>query len=329
MICRFSTPVLLALTVCCIPEGRAQDKPTAVGKAAERKPPAGIRYFPDLVYRKPGKDILMLDLACPRVGKGPLPGVILLHGAGPTDRGRKDLEKMAWLLAEKGYVVAAVNYRNQKNVAFPGPLEDAACAVRWLRVNARNYGIDPDRIAVVGYSAGGCLASLLALTGPKDGLDGGKEHPGVSSRVQAVVSYSAPCDLARLHTDCAECSKRKGSSLPDVIASTFIRKALEDWMGGPPAKFPDGYAKVSPITYARRGAPPALLIHGCADHIVPADHSRRLAERLEAVGGTVGLLLVGKAGHDLFERDDPSARLAAAAVLAFLDEHLRRGRPGK
>jgi dipeptidyl aminopeptidase/acylaminoacyl peptidase len=126
-----------------------------------------------------------------------------------------------------------------------------------------------------------------------------------------------------------ECSRRAGAMFEERVGSAFIRKALEEWLGGPPAQFPDRYAQASPITYVRKGAPPMLLLHGGADHIVPVSHSRRLAERLEAVGSEVCLMVFAHARHDLDERDHPSARLAAAASLTFLGEHLRSRRPGK
>jgi acetyl esterase/lipase len=99
-------------------------------------------------------------------------------------------------IVANGFAVASVNYRLIPSVRFPAPVHDVKAAVRWLRANAAEYGLDPDRIAIGGVSAGGHLASLTALTAGDAQLEGNVgDHPGVSRAVSAVVAYCPSSDF--------------------------------------------------------------------------------------------------------------------------------------
>jgi acetyl esterase/lipase len=260
----------------------------------------------------------MLDLAYPQTGQGPYPAIVVIHGTGLLTAGRKGQVPLVLDLARAGYAAAAVSYRYSPAEPFPAAVEDLQQAVRWLRGNAPRYRIDRERFAAVGFSGGGCLACLLGMAPPA------KDAPG--ARVQAVVSYFGPTDLARLHAT-ALLALRSGS-LSDRLHGLYLRSTLEKWLGGAPAKVPGRYAEASPITHARKDAAPVLLIHGTADAVVPAEQSHLLARKLHQVGGRARLLLLEHAPHDFEELDDANARRAAAAVRVFLAENLK-GQDGR
>jgi acetyl esterase/lipase len=305
---------LLAAGLGLIPDrARAQGEPAP---KRHRGPvvPADVSYLPNLTYGMVSGKELHLDLACPRTGAGPFPAVVLIHGTGPLNRGRKGTLPLAFDLAAQGYVIASVSYRHTPEDGFPAALADLKSAIRWLRAHAGEYHINQEHIAALGFSGGGGLACLLALTG-LDGAD-------LSSRLQAVVSYFPPTDLVQLHASAL--ASLKSPSLGQKLRGLYVQTALEKWLGGGPVQVPRQYASASPISYVRKGAPPILLIHGTADIVVPVEQSRMLAQKLREVGGQVSLLMLEQAPHDFDQLNTTDAHVAAAAVRAFLDEYLRR-----
>jgi acetyl esterase/lipase len=269
---------------------------------------------PDVVYHETGRTQLRLDVSYPGQGTGPFPAVVLLHGCGPANKGRKGCVPLARELARNGYVGVAVDYRCKAELAYSTPLQDVNNSISWLRAHADQYKIDKDRIGVVGFSGGGTLACLLGMKGK--GLQ--KE----SDRVRAVVSFYGATDLSRLHAGCLEKSKAQGSGLQ----SWLIMQTLEKWLGGPPSKVPEHYALVSPMSQSEKDSAPMLLIHGANDSIVPVEQSRLFAQRLQKSGRPVNLLIIEDAGHDFEEKNRTDGHLAFAAVLAFLDEHFQGAR---
>jgi dipeptidyl aminopeptidase/acylaminoacyl peptidase len=274
----------------------AADKPlpkTPTKKPARLAVPAGVVFHPDHVYCTVGKVGMQLDLACPQ-GKGPFPAVVVLHGTGPLNKGRKGLTALTLELAQKGYAALAVQYRFE---AYPGSLEDVNAALKWLRAQARKFNIDTDRVGVLGFSGGGTLGCMLAMKKPV--------------HIRAVVSYSAPSDLALLH-------KKAGGPLGFII-----RRRLENMLGGSPAKVAKKYAEASPVSHVHKGAAPCLLLHGSADAVVPLEQSQVLARKLHKAGADVTLLTFEHAPHDFDEQRNTNARLAAVAAEVFLIDHLK------
>jgi hypothetical protein len=138
--------------------------------------PKGVEFCPNLTYCKLKDRELKLDLAYPTTGKGPFPAVVLIHGSGRFSKGRKFNLPQVFELAQKGYVAVTVSYRHLPEEPFPGAIHDAKCSIRWLRAHAADYKIDPERIGVIGFSAGGSLALLLALAPRQEGT-GGERRP--------------------------------------------------------------------------------------------------------------------------------------------------------
>jgi acetyl esterase/lipase len=301
----------------------AQESPkTQNAKKDDSMSSVGVIYRPDLTYRIVDSKALMLDVVCPPSGEGPFPAVMLVHGAGPVNQGRKGTLPLARELARRGYVAIAVTYRYAPEEAFPAPIQDVSCAIRWLRAHADEYKVDKDRIGVVGFSCGGTLACLLGMKGCQDDRASEDKVGEPSGCLRAIVSFYGPTDFARLHEFCQRKIKAKEGSTGEKMQSGFIMQALEKWLGGPPSKVPEQYALASPLLQVRKDSPPVLLIHGGDDNVVPVEQSRLLAEKLQESGRPVNLLIIGGVGHAFDAKNGTNQHLASAAVLAFLEEYL-------
>jgi acetyl esterase/lipase len=208
--------------------------------------PVPYYRIPDIAYCTGSGHPLLMDIFMPvhPVSK-PTPGVLWLHGGG-WERGAKNGNSGALLLAAGGFVTASIDYRLSGEAPFPAALEDCNCAIRYLRANAARYSLDPDRLGVAGASAGGNLALLVGLTADNSAFEGKGGWPTTSSRVSAVSSYYGPADFVT------------GQS---AFPSTTGQKAVAKYVGATFAENPEAYRRASPITYVHPGAPPILLIH--------------------------------------------------------------------
>jgi acetyl esterase/lipase len=222
--------------------------------------PESVSVTPDVEYGKGGGESLKLDLYQPKRLEGKAPGLILIHGGAWKGGRRTDYRYYCVRLAERGYVVATISYRLVKTATFPAAVQDAKCAVRWLRANAEKYHVDPNRIGVMGGSAGGHLAMMVGYSPDVPELEGDGGNQGVSSRVQAVVNFYGPTDLT----------------------TPFARNngVVSDFIGKPYAEAADQYRLASPLTHLTAGDPPTLILHGTIDNVVPIDQADALDKRL-------------------------------------------------
>lgn len=167
-------------------------------------------------------------------------------------------------LAHAGYIVVGVEYRDSNKVQFPGQLEDAKAAVRYLRANADRFQADPDRFVAMGESAGGHLASMLGVTNGHEEFDRGA-HLDVSSAVQAVVPFYGVVDPL---------SAKQGSATNDF---DFVYRNL---LGAEPEAAPELDRVANPLTYIDQNTVPFLIFHGSEDKVVPVQDSERLYDEL-------------------------------------------------
>ena len=232
----------------------------------------------------------------------PLPGIIVIHGGGFNDgdkaRGRE--LNISENLTLKGYVCMSINYklrRMQGQVTWPQSLYDAKAAVRYLRKEAAGLGVDPEKIGVIGCSAGCNLAMMLATTGLVDGFDAvpGEPYQDVSARVACAIGFYGAVDLMNYHD------------------MKMFAKTREE--------APELYKKGSPITYLDAKDPPMLLVHGTADTTVPLSQSETYLRIAKEKGAPCVLEVIPDAPHtfDL----QPKQRDLRPLVAAFFDQHLK------
>lgn len=255
-------------------------------------------------YAQAGGETLLLDMARPKVGSGPWPAVVCIHGGGWVAGNRASMQPFIRYLAAYGFVAVSPSYRLAPKHPFPAAVADVRQCVRWLRLHAAEYGIDPARIGAVGLSAGGHLVCMLGVTADDDRF-GPDDEPlgGQSCRVQAVVNYFGPGDLAA-----------------SDWSAKAVRQYLIPFLGGTSAERPDEYRKASPITYVSRDDAPVLTFHGDQDVLVPPTQARTLHARLDAAGVKNRLVMLGGQGHGWGE---PHATQTMRQMVAFFREQLR------
>jgi acetyl esterase/lipase len=237
--------------------------------------PPKLTIDQDIAYSKVGSRELKLDIARPAEGDGPFPAVLVIHGGAWRHGNKADARPILPQFVEHGFVAISPEYRFCPQNAFPAQIHDVKAAVRWLKVNAKKYRIDPDRIGAMGFSAGGHLAMMLGLTSPNDGLEGDVSAGAPDSRVKAVVNYFGPTDLA-------------AKDIPDIC-----KPWVKDFLGGSPQDRPDAAAKASPLTFVSKDDAPVLTFQGTKDSLVPYTQAIKLADAMSLAGvpGRVELIL--------------------------------------
>lgn len=233
----------------------------------------------DLVYGIASGVELKMDLAKPSLCAGQsVPAVLFVHGGGWTGGDKSGFleSNAAKMMFQLGFAVGSINYRLAPEFSFPAQINDCKLAVRFLRANAGALDLNPDRIAVMGGSAGGHLVLLMGLAGPEAGLEGpGLE--GYSSSVSSVVNYFGPTDL----------------TLPGLSFHPLILSLL----GCSPADCPDKARAASPVAHVTAGDPPVLTIHGEKDSIVPYNQAVEISIELKKAANACALIKVKNAEH--------------------------------
>jgi acetyl esterase/lipase len=251
----------------------------------------------------------VLDVYMPPPAGAPRPAVLLIHGGGWTEGiHRTTMAHHALRLAEAGYVTINIDYRLTPNGGqFPHAVQDCLCALSYVRGHAVELGLDPTRIAGLGYSAGGHLISMLG-TAADDPIVAPDCAAGPTGPLAAVVAGAGPQDMA---------------AMPQAgVVISFVGATL--------AERPELYAQASPITHVGPGAPPFLFVHGDNDWFVDIDKQTRPMKRaLDDAGTETRLIEIPGGGHiwnrgangadwevPLTSIDTPEAQ---AALIDFLD----------
>jgi acetyl esterase/lipase len=267
--------------------------------------PHDVELRRDVQFGEADGRTLLMDIALPRDGaKSGRPALVYFHGGAWRSGSKANGVPAICFYARHGFVAASAGYRLSGTAQFPAQIEDCKCAVRFLRANAAEFGIDPARIGAMGSSAGGHLAALLALTAGRDvyAARGGWEN--FPDHVAAVCDLYGVSDFLRMPP----------KQFPDELSSTARL------FGGTLEELRDKYAEASPVNHAHADAPPFLLVHGDADDLVPPEQSAILFEALKIAGADATLHLVKGAGHGSLNVVNAEVR---ALILAFFERHLK------
>ncbi len=298
----------LLLTFCMHPfispgQNRAQE-PEAIRSIF----PEGTVRYGNIPYAGDTLQKHLLDIYLPPDAKGDLPLVVWIHGG-------------AWMLNDKysdmgymkntvrgfidsGYALASINYRYSTEAPFPAQIRDCNQALEFLYQNAGKYRLDRSKIAVIGFSAGGHLASLLALSNNdrvKDFYPDGKK---ISFRIRLALDFYGPSDFLAI----AAAGQPAGPNPVSLL------------LGASPLDRPDLAKAASPVTYVDKGDPPFLIVQGEKDESVPYTQSVLLSSWLRLAGVKNELVIVPGAPHfgPMFDADYIRAKL-----FAMLREYLR------
>jgi acetyl esterase/lipase len=262
--------------------------------------PAGVRFEPDVEFLEPGRkeraDVYLPE-GLPTSQRAP--AVVIIHGGGWSGGDKRASREIniGTNLALNGYVGMSINYALSTGgkTTWPQNLFDCKTAVRWLRKNADRLRVNPDRIGVIGGSAGGHLAAMLAVTGPADRLDPPGPYGEFSCRVQCAVDLYGPADL--------------------------LARGDAKMLGKTRAEAPELYRAASPTTYADESDPPILILHGTADKTVALEQSERFAAALKRAGAPHELVVIEGAPHTFHLQ--PKQRDLRPLVLGFFNTHLK------
>lgn len=272
--------------------------------------------YADLAYATIS-DAQKLDLYIPTTGSGPFPLVIMVHGGGFMMGDKSDgagLTGVDQLLAA-GYAVASINYRLSSEAIYPAQIYDAKAAVRFLRANAEEYQLNPDKFGAWGASAGGSLVSLLGTTCGVAELEGAElGNADQSSCVQAVIDWFGPIDFLKMDEQFAGTSCPQSHDAANSPESMLVGAAIQT--------VPDLVATTNPMNYITADDAPFFIENGTADCNIPPAQNKNLADALSAVIGAnnVTYISLEGAGHggSQFETTDN-----LNLVIGFLDKYLK------
>ncbi len=289
--------LLAALTFCT--SAFAQTAPPSA------EPPDTLKAELDITYGKTPEQELKLDVYRPKTGGDSLPACVLVHGGGWVKGDKEKFRPLAIALAERGYVVANIEYRLGPVAKYPAAVQDCSLAVRFVRANAKRFGLDPQRIGAWGGSAGGHLVGLLAAAPAEKKFIGG-DHAGVSAKVQATVVMAGPMDLSST-TMIENFRKQKEQSMGF------------QWIGKLYADAPDLYREASPMTYLSKDTGPILFLTGSLDN--PARDTPPM-EALKALGVQTQQVILKDGKHGCWMQP-PWQGQCVEAVDAFFKRHMR------
>jgi acetyl esterase/lipase len=286
----------------------------------------GLQTLLDIPCGSANGRVLSLDVLRPARDSGAaLPVVLWLHGGGWYSGSKRNVidKHVLDFLVRSGFVLASAEYRLSDEAPFPAQIHDVKAAIRWLRAQPEVLGIDPERVALAGFSAGGHLAALAATTVGVPELEGESGSPGYSTRVQAAIAMAAPTDF----------TQNPAASDPSLNPNSVGGVTPEQRLLGGRIEDRGTLARLAnPAAFIGRDMPPILLIHGSEDEIVPVSQAEYLYQALEGRGIEVTLIRVEGGNHGCWPAGQPYPSTPIPPrlerwMLAFLAKHLQ-GKPG-
>lgn len=216
----------------------------------------------DIVYGQTTERELKLDMIKPVASREVFPAIIYVHGGGWMS-GDKNKVGGEWnaAFAKHGFVCININFRLSGEAIFPAPLLDVKQAIRWVKLNAKTYNIDENKIGIWGHSSGGHLATLAALSADHPELS--EEHQSVSEKVNAVASLAGPVNLQEMGGWHNNPNSPESKFLGGCVQEQSVRATL-----------------ANPIHYINEETPPVLIVQGDNDEICPVSQSQMLHKEL-------------------------------------------------
>jgi acetyl esterase/lipase len=234
------------------------------------------------------------------------PWVLVIHGGGWNGGDRKQLVGLNSQLAKNGFAVASMDYRLAPQYQWPSQIEDAKTAVQYLKAHSDELGIDRDQYVVLGRSAGGQIAEVLAYQVPRD------------PALKGCISFYAPSDLVFAYNHASE---------DDLLKSPQL---MRDYLGGSPLTRPEQYGSASALTHVSAGAPATLLFHGPNDPLVWFRHTERLYSKLQDAGVPSSYISIPWATHGFdYNPTGPGGLLSTHFVERFLQKIFRKQKIGE
>lgn len=268
-------------------------------------------FAEDAVYSGLHKDVpigvvegtqLSINIAFPETNKTQtLPVVLFIHGGGFISGDKNSKNRQLRKFAEKGFVAASAMYRLSPAYRFPSQIEDIKLAIRFLKANASPFGLDPDRIILVGASAGSYLAVMAGVTGNSNEFAHHGLYSAQSSSVRAVVAQSPPIANFTLH------KYRESLTVQRLVDASS-------------QNFSQTLRKMSPVTYLDPSDPPFFLSHGTEDELVPVDMSREFVIALEAINHEFDYYEVKGGTHSLSRSTPQASKMVFAELVKFIEK---------
>ena len=241
---------------------------------------------------------LEADVFLPPLEEKNRPAVLFIHGGGWIEGDRSQLRGYGILLARLGFVCMCNSYRLSNESIWPAQIQDVNCAIRYLRANATDLGLDPDRIGVSGNSAGGHLSLMAAATNYDQIFEGEGGNNEVSSKIKAVCAIYPPTTIRQLE-------------MVNPLENAFLM------LMGKEAKKED-YDKASPLNYVTEDYPPCMLIHGSTDSVVRLKDSTKFYEKLIEFNRPASLHIFSEEEHAFDGEPDYGRAIADLQALFFL-----------
>jgi acetyl esterase/lipase len=252
----------------------------------------------------------LLDIYLPANAKGKVPFVVWMHGGAWNHNNKYSdmgyMKSTIGTILERGYGIVSIDYRFSTAAVFPAQIQDCNQALEFLYQNAAKYNLDKNRMVLIGFSAGGHLASLagLSLNNKIEAFFSGSSKP--SFAIKGVIDFYGPADLLVMIGE-GKGAVKEGSSVAQLLGATPLHR-------------PDLARAASPVTYVDKNDPPFLIVHGENDQSVAPVQSRLLSSWLTLSGVRHELIIVSDAPHfgEMFDSDEIRNK-----VLAFLSERFK------
>ncbi|MGH8996669.1 MAG: alpha/beta hydrolase fold domain-containing protein [Acidimicrobiales bacterium] len=254
----------------------------------------------DVVFGTGGGRDLRCDVFTPPGGETDRPAVLLVHGGGWRSGDKSQLRGYGILLGRAGYLCVATEYRLVGESPWPAQVHDVKAAIRWMRANAKELGIDPTRVALEGNSAGAHLVLFAAGTPNAAEYEGEGGNPGVDTTVGAVIAVYPP---TRFYLG----ARQHGGVPIEALSDTPNAQLADD---------------ASPVNLARPEFPPTMLVHGTADTTVPVSASFLMYESLSKHKVPTELHIYADQPH-AFDSDPRFGRRTSDHMVLFLDRYLK------